>query len=162
MARPIYILCAQGTSEDRTSGSITIFGVIEKLRISKTAHPAMMPLLQMRVVAAWAREENDIGRDFEWSVEFRTPTGAEVSVGSGKFTFESPNCRINANIVGQMPIEGTGTLMVTAKIRSVGKGEWSSQEYPIIVDELTQEEFDQMVNCSSPMKVMPSRQLKEM
>src|SRR5436853_7225986 len=66
MPRPVYIICHQTGMEDRESGLISLFFVIEKLHVTpftlpQGVHVPMMiiPQQPFRVVATWMRNPDD-------------------------------------------------------------------------------------------------------
>ena len=65
MARPAYILCCQSTSDDRETGAVSCFGVIDKLQISLIQPPEAgqpWPIVLwpgIRIVAAWMLEPGE-------------------------------------------------------------------------------------------------------
>jgi hypothetical protein len=136
MAKPFYIICSQSSADDKLSGRISFFDVIERILFTKNAIPqGVMPLQQMRVTAAWHHEPQDAGKNFEWSVIIRFPTSdADEQIANGILQFQGPSQRIIATLVG-MPIAGPGTLKIQSRIRPEGDEEWISQEYSIVVEE---------------------------
>lgn len=155
MPKPLFIICSQGGSEDKASGSLSLFNIVEKIKISKKLHSGMMPMFQFRITSVWMREPEDTAdREFEWSVVVCAPiTNSELTVGSGVMTFDSPTYRITANILGPMPIDGAGTLRAISRIRVPGATEWNCQEYPVIVEEFTDAEIAQLTAGSVPKQL---------
>jgi hypothetical protein len=136
MALPSYILCSQSGVEDRTTGFLSHFHVIEKIRFSRTTLPAsQVPMSQMWLCAVWLAEEQDIGKEFEFETRAFMPDESALEIGNGTFIFSSSTQHITFLLFGGVPINGPGMLRLRCQIRCVAGGEWISQEYKIIVEE---------------------------
>ncbi len=147
MPRSVYIICAQGSSEDKDLNAVSLFTVIEKVELSQT-----VPLLatgQMfyfvkwqpwKIVAVWMHEEADPWEQ-EYETEFRLllPNGKITPLASTRFRFDQP--------LGQRPFArlslafddpptlSAGVVKIENRIRPVGSNDWITQDYPIVVEE---------------------------
>lgn len=139
MARPFYIICSQLSVDDKLTGCVSFFNVIERLSYSRTPIPGLPPL-QMHIVSAWMREPDDGDTEFEWSARLSFVTSnAEMQLGSGKFKFDTPVKRITAKLMGTPPqIAGATEMIAWVAIRPIGTDHWLSHEYPIGVEEVIQ------------------------
>src|SRR4051794_40029299 len=102
MPRPIFIICSGSGAEDRTTGLLSIFNVIDKVMFHRVPlpQPTSPPVVEMRVTAAWSREEQDVDQEYEYEVVVSVPPeGDEHIVGRGRFAFTLPNQRISARVL---------------------------------------------------------------
>jgi hypothetical protein len=161
MARPVFILCAQGTATDRESGLLTIFQVIERLEVKalpildggegvQIVYVSSMPV---HVVCCWLfeLEKGDHFGD-EFHFEFRAlapPGGIIVSLllAEGTFRCGEPERdllqRIILKLEGPHPFHKPGWWQIQSRIRKKGTDEWFSQDYPIEVSLLRSSDSDQ-------------------
>jgi hypothetical protein len=142
MPRPIYIICSQGGSEDKASGQVSLFNVIDKLFLRRnqpnTPPPPPQPgISQIRITASWMRVSGDYDQEFEFETRmFFPPENAMYGVAKGTFTFAQDWQRLTNVLVGPLPIQGPGILRVQNRVRRKGSEEWVAQECPIIVEEV--------------------------
>jgi hypothetical protein len=145
MPRPLYIVCAQSSADDKESSIISIFNVVEKLQIAQLPteeHPGSKLLLLwpgLRAVSAWmATADEDYTAEFESSMVLHFPGNPEPFEASrSTFRFESqakPTMRFTAKFETPPTATVPGILRVEQKIRRVGSVEWLSHDYPIIID----------------------------
>jgi hypothetical protein len=138
MPLPVYILCSESGSEDKETGLLSLFNVIDKLRVNTGAMPMPLtaaPITQLRITAVWMREQGDDGNEFEFEVIFRPPKGDEIKAMRGTFSFAMPLYRIIARVIGMFPIQGEGVLWIENRVRKVGAGGWRKQESPIFIEQ---------------------------
>lgn len=135
MPRPVYILCSRSGAEDKVTGLLSHYHVLE--RISFTSPMPDQPNVSfcLRVTAVWMREEGDDpeqGYEFQFVLRF-PPGGEESIVAEGTFRFSHPLHRM----IVDTPIArfgGPGLFRVENRIRPVGTEGWSTQHYPILLD----------------------------
>ena len=150
MPRPVYMVCAQGASQDTESESFSLFDILGKVEIASIPTPEPGNVLVVlwrpwRVFATWMRTEGD-NWDQEYESEFRMlvpPNDTIVSLGSGTFRFDTPKrrplIRIGVSFNTPPKIEVAGIVTFQNRIRRVGAKKWQApQEYPLII-EATQE-----------------------
>ncbi len=147
MPRPVYIVCHQTGMEDRETGLISLFFLIEKLQVTQLPLPPsgqvmLIPQLLFRVVAAWMRNPDDApDQEYDWEMLLTYPPGGPAPtllLGTGRFRFDlnRPLHRFTANVQGQLPLGPPGLLVAESKVRRVGEADWQSQTYPIIIEPL--------------------------
>lgn len=140
MPRPVYIVCSESSSDDKETGLLSIFNIIDKVQFSK--NPAIgqrqvAPLVQLRITAGWMKEKGDDGSEFEFALVLRPPHKEDINIGSGTFSFTLPLFRVTAKLIGGLPLDGDGILWIECRVRKVGARGWQNrQEYPIFVEEL--------------------------
>jgi hypothetical protein len=88
------------------------------------------------------QEKGDKYED-EYEFDFRlvVPQGGEpIHLGGGRFKFGEPEPRplhrFPATFETPLPFNGAGLMRVESRIRKVGTEAWSSQDYPVIVEEI--------------------------
>jgi hypothetical protein len=147
MPRPIYVLCARGVSEDKTSNIVSVLSIIETLefaqigdsppptpttRLSLTEPPES---IRIDALSVWMGLDGDMGHAFEhqWLIHFG-PTG----IGTGEispFQFENDRrlSRFHMRLQGVPIPPGQGLMEFKSQIRIAGQQEWRwSQSYPIV------------------------------
>jgi hypothetical protein len=146
MARPVYIVCARSGSEDKDTGLLSLFELLEKFMIvrvdpGKPANaPTIVQPLQLRMVATWMIETDQGERyDDSFEYEFRLvmppkPTIHFLGGGTFKFIEPQPLHRFTLRIEAPLPFEGPGVMWVQSVVRKPGK-EWI-QSYPIFLEEI--------------------------
>jgi hypothetical protein len=147
MPNPIYMLCSESGSEDRTTGVLSHFKVIDQIELRefprREGEPAIIPALPFQVVAVWSvAEGDDPDQEYEFKTLFYLPNSDEIiNVHSGAFKFEKPRFRITANVLG-MAFQGEGVFRAECKIRPIGGGDWLIQSYeiPIVVIKLASQQ----------------------
>jgi hypothetical protein len=156
MAKPVFIICSRGGSEDRLSGNLSLFEVIERMRFTRQPNTILSSAVQMRVTSAWRRDAQDVGLPFDSECAFQMEgVDGEVVIGRQSFSFspDIPNQRLSINLSGGLPIQPTqerGLMRVISRIRPVGREEWQSQEYSIIVEEFSAAELAEMIASFGP------------
>jgi hypothetical protein len=139
MARPVYILCSQSGTEDKHTGMISHFNVLEMALISpipaqEPGKPIIIVSQPIQIVAVWMRDDGDIDREFEFELYLLIPPKmTRFDLGKGTFSFTKFRHRFTVNIQGQPPLEGCGEMSAVSRIRPVGSDAWITQEYPIII-----------------------------
>jgi hypothetical protein len=143
MAKPIYIICSEGGSEDRISGRISLYNLIEKILIQKvppqTQGILVIKGLSIWVTTMWRREAEEEGREFEFQIQVQMPSSDDiVEIGAGAFVFNHIFQRIGARIDNPLPISAPGTMIVRSRIRRAETSDWIVQECPIDLEEMKQ------------------------
>lgn len=146
MAKPLYIVCAESGVEGKEKNLISIFNVLEKVTLSieslEKSDPsgpakAVIQPLMLWAIAVWMKEEGDEGRQFESQFVVFSPDGAEIIKAEPKvFGFVSGKYLTRMILRLQLVVTSfpEGFLRIQSRIREVGKTEWLSQEYPILVE----------------------------
>ena len=138
MPKPVYLICSQSGAQDKDSGLLSVFQIIEKIQFSKTLLPNAIPMIQMQISAAWMREPSDIGVQFQFDTTvFIPPDDTVFEAGSGEFVFDGHFQRITGRIIGFLPIQGAGVMRVRHRVRRVGASDWLVQEFAIVVEDET-------------------------
>jgi hypothetical protein len=145
MPQPVYTLCCQAGSEDKYTGLISHFNVIERIIVSKievskidaeTVAPVNTTVHQIRLVSVWMRTAQDSDDDdFEYMIEIvMPPSGRRSKVQEGRFKFTKPLHRFTFNFIGSPPLEGSGIMWMECKVRKLGEELWLTQAYPIFFE----------------------------
>lgn len=140
MPKPVYILCAESGSEDKTSGLVSHFNVLEQIELQSVPKfepgSGMIPVVLAKafvVVATWMREDTDLPTDeFECETVFHQPDGNQVIVATKRFDFEKPRFRLTVRASG-MIFQQPGAFIAESRVRKLGRepGPWVSQSYPL-------------------------------
>src|SRR5438128_1103937 len=96
MPKPVYIICSQMGSEDRETGLLSVFSIIEKLQITSIPVPQPgqpPPIIQwapFRVYAVWMKDDGDNpAQDFEFEMNLILPPDSRrFQLASGTLRFE--------------------------------------------------------------------------
>ena len=137
MPRPVYVLCARGISEDKISGLMTVFSILETIDI--TPHkPDQSNLidnrtLQLFVLAVWMKDDADGGIDFEHQWILHSGTAHDLATGTSfQFEQEKPLFRFTLIVQGLKLPDENGLIEFESRVRRAGFEEWISQRYPIV------------------------------
>jgi hypothetical protein len=138
MPKPVYIVCSLSGAEDRTTGLISLYHVLETLHVVRQPPDQERHFpVTIRTTAVWMRtEEDDPTDEYEFETGFLHPSESTAKiVKAGQFSFEKPIFRLVADITfANFP--GPGVLTAIHRIRKIGEGsEWISQEFPILLQE---------------------------
>ena len=142
MAKPIYIICSESGAEDRISGRVSLFNLVEKIQIGKLPPDfkgiVISKGISLWVTAAWMRESEEEGTgEFDFETIVNMPGSAEpIEMMKGSFAFGKVFQRIMTRIEGHLPFSGSGTMTIQCRIRRAGSTVWSAQECPIILEEM--------------------------
>ena len=148
MARPVFIVCAQSTAEDKDTGLFSLFELVEKLIISPIPTPkegdktVLVRWNPFRLVAVWLLEP-DKGEtyedEFEYDLRLYLPLSEQpISLASGIFKFSQPVPRLMHRFTLRFdsppPLDKSGVMRAESKIRKLGSEVWLSQDYPVVVE----------------------------
>jgi len=105
MARPLYIICAEAGAEDKSTGRVSHFNVIEKISISKApispGGQAIVRILPLIVTAVWIATPGDEAFTFEYQFVFKfEPGGKRDIITQDKFLFSLPMHRFSLQVPG--------------------------------------------------------------
>jgi hypothetical protein len=142
MAKPCYIICCESGSEDKLTGLVSHFKVLEEIELREIARlpdGSLAPNLPLtfQIVAVWQKEhpnEPDEEYDFETSI-FLPPGNTQCDVMSGFFRFDKLRFRVTCQIPA-LPIRGGGMLRCESRIKRRGDDAWLAQTYEIQVLDL--------------------------
>ena len=137
MPKPVYIVCSLSGAEDTATGLISLFHVLETIRVIRQDPGQRRDAPTVRTTAVWMRTEDDDPSDeYEFQSVFRQPSdGTEQILKAGQFSFGKPIFRFVTEITfANFP--GPGVLTAIHRIRKIGEGsKWISQEFPILLQE---------------------------
>ena len=140
MPSPVSIICAEGGAEDKTTGLVSVFNVIEQIAFKRAEPDQPSVPFKMRVIATWLREEADsFEQQFENEISLLQPVSKlEVRLGGNDFSFVKGKSfyRTIALFDSILPIDGDGVMQVQSKIRPKNSESWLVQSYPIVVKEI--------------------------
>lgn len=147
MPKPVYIICAAGLSEDRSTNLVTLFGIVESLVVAPVPIPDGTKvnfvkgpnnpgeLGQLKVMAVWMKTsaaEDNVVFEHEFVLQF---DDVELPpIGRMEFTF-TPDAYLKRFLLcfdGLPPMTKDGFAVIRSRIRLDG-GEWMSQEYPMMM-----------------------------
>jgi hypothetical protein len=162
MPKPVYILCAESGAEDRITGLVSHFNVIEQIELREYPRPpegmaAMVQPLSMQVTAAWMRVDgDDPSQQYELKLSvFLPPDGKEVLVGSDTIVMDKLRYRATAYVKGLL-MSNAGSFRAESRLRPVGSGDdsWLVQTYEVAVLYIKLDATDSQVSLPlDPSKV---------
>ncbi len=137
MPKPVYIVCSLSGAEDKATGLISLYHVLETILVIRHPDQRRDAPTTVRTTAVWMRtEEDDPTDEYEFETGFLHPSESTAQiVKAGQFSFGKPIFRFVADITfANFP--GPGVLTAIHRIRKIGEGsEWISQEFPILLQE---------------------------
>jgi hypothetical protein len=144
MARPVYIICSESGTEDKLTGLVSHFNVLERIQISKVPSSGpeetiLVQTLTFRATAVWMRSEDDSpDKEFEYQTILHIPPdNREQVVQEGRFFFGADKPLYRIVVMGSgPPFAGPGIFRIESRIRKVGDETWLRQDYPIEVEEV--------------------------
>lgn len=143
MPQPVYIICSLSGAEDKHTGLLSHFDIVEKFQITRipTERKKEFPITTgptFRMVAVWMQTSEDSpDQEFEYeTVLFMPPDNKQVTANQGRFSFSKPLHRFVMSFVG-IPIEGPGLMYLEHRVRSVDSDAWLKQKYPIFLEEVS-------------------------
>lgn len=147
MPKPAFIICSQGSVEDKDTGLLTLFNITEKIQVTPVPIPqggqptALVVEVQPLVVnACWMKEEQDPqGQEYESEIMiYSEPDRQMFGVGKATFKFAAnrPLHRGVLRINYPLPIRTSGLVIIEARIRKAGQSDdpWIDQKYQIITE----------------------------
>jgi len=143
MPKPVYILCSESGAEDKLTGLVSHFKVLEQIVVFELPKPqegqmGVISLIPCQIVAVWAKEEeDDPAQEYEFRVLLSLPSKPEpILAASGRLVFEEtkPRHRTTVGVAG-LAFHGTGVFRVEHQIRPVGGDDqsWLVQSYEVPV-----------------------------
>ncbi len=143
MPRHVYTICSRLGSEDKFTGLVSLYHVIEALTMTRPLPGQSAIPFTFRITSVWMKEDND---DAEQEYEFRLllrlpPDGREIDIANNRFRFNGPCRRIvsEAFLQSLVPdqafegLDGLGLMNVVCGIRPAGTQVWNDQSYPILL-----------------------------
>ena len=146
MPIPMYIICSQGATTDKDTGSYSIFEVVDKLILTEIPKPkagegvVLIERQRFVITATWMIDiKNGESFDDEYDIHLLVSMegGEKVMDDQQKFKFVGPDKiihRMTYNMIGMMPIKNSGTLVIECRARKVGSPSWKSQSYRVVVE----------------------------
>ena len=99
-----YAAIATGASIDNASGNVTLFNIIEDIRIPKDRMPVAIP--ELAFVGSFTRLEPNI-QNMDFKLEYLQPNGKNILINKSTTVFQGERMRVVIRLNG-MPIEGFG------------------------------------------------------
>jgi hypothetical protein len=143
MARNLYTICSKLGSEDRTTGLLSLYQIIEELTATLPAPGQQSLPFVIRVTSVWMREDGD---DAEQEYEFRMvwhldALGLENELSRTMFHFSTRIRRFISEFVLQglvlgttlERLEGPSLMVVDCSMRVAGADTWITQSYPMLI-----------------------------
>ena len=146
MPRPVFIICARGSVQDKDSNLLSLYDVVEKLVLIPlpkiTGQSVIVVQSQpFHSVSTWMLEpDKGDSHEDDYALEFRLlpPDGKEAVVlqssktrlGAADENFQ----RITLKIESLLPFTVSGLWEFEARIRKDGSDGWISQSYPLQID----------------------------
>jgi hypothetical protein len=145
MPKPVYIICSEGGADDRATGALSHFNVLEEVRVARIQTPAsgqpaggqpIPRVVPVRMTAVWMQDQGDPpDQAYDFEVAIRQPAEPELVVSSGQFTFATSFHRLIAPMYFA-GFSALGVLEVECRIRARGQESWQSRQcYPILLQE---------------------------
>lgn len=153
MPKPIYVICCDSISEDKTTNLLSLFAVLEKVIVVKTAVQSgddvaaataigeqigRQKATETRVVAVWMKEPGDEDCVFEHEFSFIAPDGKTTSHPPPlqPFGFERSTYlqRFTLTLVGFPVPKETCVVEIQSKVRMHGDEDWLIQSYSLLFE----------------------------
>ena len=141
MPKPQYILCSESGSEDKITGVVSSFNVIEQIELRELpklpdARIQIFQGISLYVVAVWAKDaEDDPEQTFQYVLSlFMPPDNEVIDLANGFFKFDKPRFRMTAIMKG-LSFRGPGVFRAESRIKKLGDGDeaWLVQRYDVDV-----------------------------
>jgi hypothetical protein len=147
LPRPVFIIASQGGAEDRETGLLSIYEVLEKMVATPVPKKNQDDVViirnrPVRVTSTWMRLETDNeNQDFEHQMIFTIqPANEPIGiVPPSIFRFSKPFQRFTTLVNEPFAIDNDGMLIIESRVRAVGTEDWVSQTFPIIVEVVNQD-----------------------
>jgi hypothetical protein len=140
MPLPVYIVCARSFSEDRSTGLVSFFHVVEGIGIAEIpqAGESSIPrdIGELRVIAAWMKGDEDSSPDeFEHQLVFHLPGASDpITTIIVRFRFAMAIHRFGFSTGAVFAtFKAPGLVRIESRVRKVGSEAWLSQSFPIRV-----------------------------
>ena len=152
MPKPLYILCSQSGSEDKLTGLMSHFSVLEQIEV-RPPQPALdgaihivgsvnmqvVSSVDFQVVAMWRKTSmDDPEQPFQFILSLFLPPNNEVlELLNGTFMFEKPRFRATAIVQGLI-LRSPGILRAECRVRKLDDNDdaWIVQEFDVDVMEV--------------------------
>ena len=144
MPRPVFIVCAQYGTEDKTTGQMSLFGIVDKLVVSAVPPQPVGGIVVINfptlyVAAKWMRnQDDDQDQMYEVTLQGIAPDGKIVvdsSYDNFKFAENRPLHIVVMILRTPLQFTSAGTLLFVGKLRRAGSDEkWLSQDYPVAIE----------------------------
>jgi hypothetical protein len=160
MPKPVYILFSESGSEDKATGLVSHFKVLEQIECRELPkpqedHPGLISLLSCQIVAVWAKaDEDDPEEQYEFQVLLYLRSQLEaILAASGTLAFEAtkPRNRTTVNVIG-ISFRDAGVFRVEHRIRPHGGEDrsWLVQTYEVPVTHVGLQGAEQPAPTPSP------------
>jgi hypothetical protein len=142
MPEPVYIICSESGAEDKNTGLMSLFNILEKIQVVKVTPEtpvAFLPRpLTVQATAAWGRVAGDASDQlFDFQFLFTTP-GLTLAQGAGQFSFGDKPLYRTIGRADLLQFPGPGTLSVVCRVKRAGsEGPWQEQRYKILIEEVS-------------------------
>jgi hypothetical protein len=140
MPKPVYIICSESGSEDKYTGLVSHFRVIEQINLQELplpqeGKPLVIPAMPLQFTAVWAMAEDDrVNDEYEFRNSVVLPDGKEITVQEGTIFFEENKTRQRFLVVlSRLTVNQPGLFKVESRFRRTGQENWLSQSYEIPV-----------------------------
>lgn len=169
MARPVYLICSESGSEDKETGLVSHFTVVEKIQfrpIDATnlgpGQAIAVPQSAFSVTAVWMREKDETADDwFDYSLVVLAPDNEPILGAGGQFQFTRPLHRFTFRSHLTFAFNQSGLVVVESKIRKVGTKDWLTQSYPIVVEQVDLPKTPVGGETTAPQKPKPRQPTQE-
>jgi hypothetical protein len=147
MPRPVFIIAAARTSEDKTSGFLSLFEILEVLDVQLTrpehgegpeliqaVNRASLQATESTIVSVWLREEADAGQVFEHQFAIIFPDREDpLPIVPFQFADDLPLQRFKFLMRGFPMLPAAGIVEVESRVRLQNADTWARrQRYPLI------------------------------
>jgi hypothetical protein len=156
MPRPLFIICSESGAEDKDTGLLSLFGLVQAIQVTKGPRaPQNSPAMnQLRITASWMQESGDESKEFEVEVAVVPPAGEEVFLGRQEFTFEQQFFRMTIRVIGLIPVKTEGLHWVEARVRRLGAKAWLVQKSPLQVELLSSGISEENANSTTKVETL--------
>jgi len=136
MPKPVFMICSESASEDKTTGAFSLFNIVDALEFKGPLGGSFSPL-PILVTAVWQQSDEDEPQQYDFKLVGFMPVGPEAEekqLIAGSFEFNKPRFRITVRLHNFTP-KKAGTYHFVNSIRRQGEtGEWLSQAYDFNVN----------------------------
>ena len=144
MPRPVFIVCAQYGTEDKSTGQMSLFGIVDKLVMSIIPQPitngmVVVHTTSLYIAAKWMKNTDD-DQEQMYEVTLRgISSDGKILVDSAfenfKFAENRPLHIVAMLLRNPIPVTEAGTMSFVCSLKKADSDDkWISQEYPIIIE----------------------------